>query len=166
MNQSSVHTKPATPPTQRDRFFLIRPPEFLFVYFSFFFFWCDRLAICEILRVFLWTGPKFQTTSPTRHQLQKQGGSRGRVQGLPPPPHQMTFGSLIQLVFRKICRYVWYTLYSQQFTVSSHYVIAKSKAFVEIAFIICLRHQSVLLFLSGAPPLKKTFIHPLTNVFK
>ena len=109
MNQSSVHTKPATPPTHRDRFFLIRSPEFLFVYFSFFFFWCDRLAICEILRVFLWTGPKFQTTSPTRHQLQKQGGSRGRVQGLPhPPPPQMTFGSLIQLVFRKICRYVWY----------------------------------------------------------
>ena len=109
MNQSTVHTKPATPPTHRDRFFLIRSPEFLFVYFSFFFFffWCDRLAICEILRVFLWTGPKFQTTSPTRHQLQKQGGSRGRVQGLPPPP-QMTFGSLIQLVFRKICRYVWY----------------------------------------------------------
>ena len=25
-----------------------------------------------------------------------------------PPPPQMTFGSLIQLVFRKICRYVWY----------------------------------------------------------
>ena len=35
--------------------------------FLFLFFWCDRLAICEILPVFLCTGPKFQTTSPTRH---------------------------------------------------------------------------------------------------
>ena len=176
MNQSSVHTKPATPPTHRHRFFLIRSPEFLFVYFSFFFFffWCDRLAICEILRVFLWTGPKFQTTSPTRHQLQKQGGSRGRVQGLgggagvapppPPPPDDLRLSNTTGIPQNmQICMIY---LYSQQFTFSSHYVIAKSKAFVQIAFKICLRHQSVLLFLSGAPPLKKTCIHPLTSVFK
>ena len=132
-----------------------------------FFFWCDRLAICEILRVFLWTGPKFQTTSPTRHQLQKQGGSWGWVLGLPhppPPPDDLRLSNTTGIPQNmQICMIY---LYSQQFTFSSHYVIAKSKAFVQIAFKICLRHQSVLLFLSGAPPLKKTCIHPLTSVFK
>ena len=161
----STQNQPLHPLTET-AFFLNRSPEFLFVYFSFFFFffWCDRLAICEILRVFLWTGPKFQTNSPTRHQLQKQGGSRGRVQGLPPPPDDLRLSNTTGIPQNmQICMIY---LYSQQFTFGSHYVIAKSKAFVEIAFKICLRHQSVLLFLSGAPPLKKTCIHPLKNVFK
>ena len=38
---------------------------------------------------------------------------------------------------------------------SSHYVIAKSKAFFVFAFKICLRHQLVMPFLSGVPPTKK-----------
>ena len=38
---------------------------------------------------------------------------------------------------------------------SSHYFIAWSKVFVVFDFIICLRHQSVTPFLSGALPPKK-----------
>ena len=38
-----------------------------------------------------------------------KGGSRGRVQGVrTPSPSEKTCGFLIQLVFCKICRYVWY----------------------------------------------------------
>ena len=168
MNQSSVHTKPATPPTHRDRFFLIRSPEFLFVYFSFFFFFdATDLRFVKSCVYSCGRGLNFKQLTPTRHQLQKQGGSRGRVQGLPPPPPRSDDLRLSNTTGipqnMQICMIY---VYSQQFTFSSHYVIAKSKAFVEIAFKICLRHQSVLLFLSGAPPLKKTCIHPLTNVFK
>ena len=38
----------------------------------------------------------------------QQGGSRGREQGCAHPPPEMTLGILIQLVFCKIWRYVWY----------------------------------------------------------
>ena len=54
-----------------------------------------------------------------------RGGSKGKVQGVyppPPPPREMTCDFLIQLVF---------------------------------CIKICLRHQSVTPFLSGAPPPKK-----------
>ena len=89
------------------------------------------------------------------------GGCRGCP---PPPPDDLRLSNTTGIPQNmQICMIY---LYSQQFTFSSHYVIAKSKAFVQIAFKICLRHQSVLLFLSGAPPLKKTCIHPLTSVFK
>ena len=82
--------------------------SFLPALLLFLFFCCDRLAICEILPVFLWTEPKFQRTSPSRHFANS------------PPPPQMTCGFLIQLVFRKTCRYVWYVCILS----SSHYVIA------------------------------------------
>ena len=44
---------------------------------------------------------------------------------------------------------------------SSHYVIAKSKAFFVFAFKICLRHQLVMPFLSGVPQLRKILDLPL-----
>ena len=47
-----------------------------------------------------------------------RGGSRGRVQGCahtPPPLPEMTWGFLIQLVFCKIWRYVWYVFSAVHF---------------------------------------------------
>ena len=49
----------------------------------FFFFCCDRLAISEILPVLLCSGPKFQTTSPTRHFANSP----------PPPPDDLWFSN-------------------------------------------------------------------------
>ena len=89
--------------------------SFLPALLLFLFFCCDRLAIYEILPVFFWTEPKFQRTSPSRHFANSPPPPPP-----PPPPPQMTCGFLIQLVFRKTCRYVWYVCILS----SSHYVIA------------------------------------------
>ena len=108
MNQSSVHTKPATPPTHRDRFFLIRSPEFLFVYFSFFFFFdATDLRFLKSCVYSCGRGLNFKQLPLQGISCKSRADLGGGCRGCPPPP-QMTFGSLIQLVFRKICRYVWY----------------------------------------------------------
>ena len=164
MNQSSVHTKPATPPTHRDRFFFIRSPEFLFVYFSFFFlFDATDLRFVKSCVYSCGRGLNFKQLPLQGISCKSRGVLGGGCRGCPPPPPDdlrlsNTTGIPQNMQICMIC------LYSQQFTFSSHYVIAKSKAFVEIAYKICLRHQSVLLFLSDAPPLKKTCIHPLTSI--
>ena len=167
MNQSSVHTKPATPPTHRDRFFLIRSPEFLFVYFSFFFFFFDAtdLRFVKSCVYSCGRGLNFKQLPLQGISCKSRADLGGGCRGCPPhPPDDLRLSNTTGIPQNmQICMIY---LYSQQFTFSSHYVIAKSKAFVEIAFKICLRHQSVLLFLNGAPPLKKTCIHPLTSVFK
>ena len=79
-----------------------------------------------------------------------RNNSRGRVQEIPPPP-EMTHGFLIQLVFCKnLCFII--LMYFQQFTLC--YCLVKSFLFVS-AFKTCFCHQSVMPFLSGAPPAKK-----------
>ena len=108
MNQSTVHTKPATPATHRDRFFLIRSPEFLFVYFSFFFFFdATDLRFVKSCVYSCGRGLNFKQLPLQGISCKSRAVLGGGCRGCPPPP-QMTFGSLIQLVFHKICRYVWY----------------------------------------------------------
>ena len=165
MNQSTVHTKPATPATHRDRFFLIRSPEFLFVYFSFFFFFdATDLRFVKSCVYSCGRGLNFKQLPLQGISCKSRADLGGGCRGCPPPPPDDLRLSNTTGIPQNMQICMIY-LYSQQFTFSSHYVIAKSKAFVEIAFKICL-HKSVLLFLSGAPPLKKTCIHPLRSVFK
>ena len=111
MNQSTVHTKPATPPTHRDRFFLIRSPEFLFVYFSFFFFFFFDATDLRFVKSCVYScgrGLNFKQLPLQGISCKSRADLGGGCRGCPPLPPQMTFGSLIQLVFRKKCRYVWY----------------------------------------------------------
>ena len=78
------------------------------------------------------------------------GGSRGRVQGVltPPPPRDDLW--LPNTVIQNLLYRLIYILSS------SRYFIAWSKVFFFVFdVIICLRHQSVTPFLSGALPPKK-----------
>ena len=78
-----------------------------------------------------------------------RGGSRGRVQGVRTAPPNLTCSFLIQL--QKNCCIVWYV-----FTAVHIMLLPNQKpSFVVFALKICLRHQSVSPFLSGANSPKK-----------
>ena len=89
-------------------------------------------------------------------------GSRGRVQGVhPPPPPEMTCHFLIKLGILQNMHMCMICIFS-----SSHDVTAWSKAFFIFAFKICLHHQSVTPLLSLHPLLRKLLDPPLVKTIE
>ena len=81
--------------------------------------------------------------------MEDRGGSMGRMQEVHPPLRDDLWLSNTTSILQnmQICMICILS--------SSHYVIGCSKATFVFTFKICLRHQSVMPFLSGAPFPKK-----------
>ena len=121
MNQSSVHTKPATPPTHRDRFFFYPPSRvFVCLLFLFFFFDATDLRFVKSCVYSCGRGLKFKQLPLQGISCKSRADLGGGCRGCPPPPDDLRLSNTTGIPQNmQICMIY---LYSQQFTFSSHSV--------------------------------------------
>ena len=103
----STQNQPLHPLTETAFFWSALQSFCLFTFPFFFFFDATDLRFVKSCVYSCGRGLNFKQLPLQGISCKSRADLGGGCRGCPPPP-QMTFGSLIQLIFRKICRYVWY----------------------------------------------------------